>query len=73
MRLVAQRHESGRKMLIFERGADSGHENQAIKEAKTMKDSFESITLFSESGEQVVMGRLWERQTAVLVFVRHLG
>lgn len=38
-----------------------------------MKDSFESITLFSESGEQVVMGRLWERQTAVLVFVRHLG
>lgn len=73
MRLVAQRHESGRKVIIVVRGADSGHENQVIKEAKTMKDSFESITLFSESGERVVMGRLWERQTAVLVFVRHLG
>lgn len=73
MRPAPQRHESGRKVIIVVPGADSGRENQATKEAKMMNDGFESITLFSESGERVVMGRLWERQTAVLVFVRHLG
>lgn len=43
------------------------------EEEKTMADSLGSITLFNESGDRVELGRLWERQTAVLVFVRHLG
>ena len=38
-----------------------------------MTDSFGDITLFDESGNRVAIRRMWQEQTAVLVFVRHLG
>jgi len=38
-----------------------------------MMNDFADLTLLNESGESIEMRRLWTRQTAVLVFVRHFG
>lgn len=36
-------------------------------------EKFGSLTAYNESEESVKLSTLWQKQTAVLVFVRHFG
>ena len=36
-------------------------------------DEFGSLTVYNDSEEAVKLSSLWEKQAAVLVFVRHFG
>jgi hypothetical protein len=36
-------------------------------------ENFGSLTVYNDSEETVKLSSLWQKQTAVLVFVRHFG
>lgn len=36
-------------------------------------EKFGSLTVYNDSEEAVKLSSLWQKQTAVLVFVRHFG
>jgi hypothetical protein len=49
------------------------HEEYAMVQYEISVEKFGSLSVYNDSEEAVKLSSLWQKQTAVLVFVRHFG